>query len=314
MSVCFGLVVSGQNPEGMPSYDFYRKTAIQAEKLGFDSIWSTDHISFVNPILEGLIALAHLSGCTQRIKLGIGVLLLPLRHPTIVAKQFASLDFLSGGRTILGVGVGGEGKKDFEAVEIPLNQRGGRTNEAIKIVRELWKGAPVTFSGSFYKLENISIDPPPIQTPGPPIWVGGRSPAALRRTYMLGDGWLAYPSSSKRVRKDWDVIRRGAESAGRSAEEITFGQTLTIAVTDSLKKGRDQVARHLSARYKRPYDAQKVSEFSIAGPPEACVEQLNSYIKIGVRHFVFIPTAPPSQMNDEIGRIHSEVLQPFLKN
>ena len=118
MSVCFGLVVSGQNPEGMPSYDFYRKTAIQAEKLGFDSIWSTDHISFVNPILEGLIALAHLSGCTQRIKLGIGVLLLPLRHPTIVAKQFASLDFLSGGRTILGVGVGGEVKKDFEAVEI----------------------------------------------------------------------------------------------------------------------------------------------------------------------------------------------------
>lgn len=313
MRIRFGLVVSGQNPEGMPSSDTYRTLAIEAENLGFDSIWSTDHISFVNPILEGLIALAHLSGCTKKITLGVGVLLLPLRHPSLVAKQFASLDFLSGGRTILGVGVGGEGKKDFDAVEIPINQRGGRTNEAIEIVRKLWGGEPVTFKGSFYSLNDIHIEPCPIQKPGPPIWIGGRSPAALQRTSLMGDGWLAYPTSTRQVQKDWDTIRKGAEGAGRSSEAITFGQTLTIAVADSKEKGSEQIAKHLSARYGREYDPRRVSEFSISGPPDACMNQLEAYVKTGVRHFVFIPTGHPSQVSEEIDRLYKDVLNPFSR-
>jgi len=311
MPVRFGLVVSGQNPGGMPPPETFRQLAVLAEELGFDSIWSTDHLSFVNPILEGLISLAAMAGYTQRVALGVGVLLLPLRHPSLVAKQVASLDYLSGGRTIFGIGVGGEGAKDFEAVEIPRNERGARTDEALGVLRRLWSGEAVSHHGRFYSFEDIQITPAPLQRPGPPIWVGGRSPAALRRTGREGDGWLAYPASPKRVAADWDVIRSEADAAGRSADDIVFGQTLTIAVAGDTQQAKRQVAEHLSARYGRSYDPEKVTSFSVVGPPDACSEQLQAYIETGVRHFVFIPTGPPEGVLEEVEQLYQQVVGPL---
>ena len=127
---------------------------------------------------------------TERITLGAGIVLLPLRHPSVVAKEFASLDYVSRGRLILGVGVGGEGEKDFEAVGVDPRERGARTNEAMRALRALFGPQPASFEGRFFSFAEVEIAPGSPRTGGPPLWVGGRSEAAIRRAAELGDGWI----------------------------------------------------------------------------------------------------------------------------
>ena len=149
MTVAFGIQGSGQQTDGAPDPGVFRELAQQAEELGYDSIWAGDHISYRNPILDVVVALSTFAAVTKRITIGAGVVLLPLRHPSVVAKEFSSLDYVSGGRVILGVGVGGEGEKDFEAVGVPVRERGARTNEAMRALRALFSGSG-TFSGRFF--------------------------------------------------------------------------------------------------------------------------------------------------------------------
>src|SRR5713226_5397198 len=155
--------------------------ARRVEALGFDSIFTGDHVSFHNPLYESLTLLASYASITSRVKLATGVYLLALRQPAIAAKITATLDVLSGGRLIFGVGVGGENPKEFELTSSPHKERGARVTEGIDVVRALWRETPATFHGRFTKFSDVSIDPKPVQTPGPPIWIGGRSDAALTR-------------------------------------------------------------------------------------------------------------------------------------
>src|SRR6266436_3807536 len=162
------------------------------EAIGYDSVWTGDHVSFHNPIYESLTLLASYVPITHRIKLGVAVYLLALRSPAVAAKMTATLDVLSGGRLIFGVGVGGENPKEFEVSGVPHRERGARVTEAIEVVRALWRDTPASFNGRFTQFETVSIDPKPVQRPGPPIWVGGRSDAALARAGRQGDGWISY--------------------------------------------------------------------------------------------------------------------------
>jgi probable F420-dependent oxidoreductase len=166
--------------------------AQRCEALGLDSLWTGDHVSFHNPLYESLTLLAAYAGITRRIRLGSGVYLLALRQPTVVAKITSTLDALCGGRLIFGVGVGGENPKEFEACGVPHQERGARVSEGIDVVRTLWRDTPASFQGRFTRFENVSIDPKPVQKPGPPIWIGGRSDAALARAGRQGDGWISY--------------------------------------------------------------------------------------------------------------------------
>src|SRR3989449_3252847 len=156
----------------------------RVEQLGFDSVWTGDHVSFHNPLYESLTLLASYAPITRRIRLGTAVYLLALRSPAVAAKITATIDVLSGGRLIFGVGVGGENPKEFELCGVPHAERGARVSEAIDVVRTLWRDTPATFKGRFTNFEGVSIDPKPVQKPGPPIWIGGRShppPARARR-------------------------------------------------------------------------------------------------------------------------------------
>jgi len=164
--------------------------ARRAEAAGFDSLWTGDHVSFYIPILESLTLLSFVAAATERVKLGTAVYLLPLRHPTTTAKVAATLDVLSGGRLVLGVGVGGEFPPEFTACGVPVAERGSRANEAIGLLRRLWTESGVTHEGRHFQLGPVSIDPKPVQAGGPPILVGGRLPPALRRAGRLGDGYL----------------------------------------------------------------------------------------------------------------------------
>src|SRR2546425_7000359 len=157
------------------------------EALGYDSVWTGDHVSFHNPIYESLTLLASYVPITHRIKLGVAVYLLALRAPAIAAKAAATVDVLSGGRLVFGVGVGGENPKEFELCGVPHKERGARVTEGIDVIRTLWRDTPASFHSRFTRFESVSIDPKPTQQP-PPIWIGGPSRAAPGRSRPQGGG------------------------------------------------------------------------------------------------------------------------------
>ncbi len=307
----FGIVGSGQRTEGMPDPGFFRAFAEQAEELGYDSLWSTDHISFENPILEGVVALSAFAGCTRRITLGTGILLLPLRHPSLVAKQIASLDYLSGGRVILGIGVGGEGLKDYEAVQVPVGERGARADEGIRVLRALWAGEPATVDGRFFRFEDVSIDPQPLRAGGPPIVVGGRSPAALRRAGRLGDGWLAYMASPARFARDMATVRGHAGECGRDPGALFCGLMLPTHVDMNGDRARQHVIAHLSKRYGRPFEDHHVDRYCLAGSPEELVGRVREYAAAGVEHVVLNLAGPADRSLEEARLLVEEVVVPF---
>src|SRR5215475_15052591 len=200
------------------------------EALGYDSVWTGDHVSFHNPIYESLTLLASYVPITRRIKLGVAVYLLALRAPAVAAKAAATLDVLSGGRLIFGVGVGGENPKEFELCGVPHRERGARVTEGIEVVRALWRDSPATFKGRFTQFEGVSIDPKPVQRPAPPIWIGGRSDAALARAGHQGDGWISYVVQPERYHQSLGKIETAATAAGRSLDGFVKAHLTFITV------------------------------------------------------------------------------------
>src|SRR3990170_922247 len=192
--------------------------AERVEALGFDALWCGDHILFNIPLYESLTLLSFYAAHTKRVRVGTCVYLLALRHPTVVAKITATLDALSGGRLIFGVGVGGEILKEFEACGIPHTERGARVNEGIEVLRTLWTQAPASFSGRFVKFEGVSIDPKPAQPGGPPIWIGGGGGAAPQRGGRPGGGRGSHRAPAPRHPQSVEKIKAAADAAGRSLE------------------------------------------------------------------------------------------------
>ena len=173
-----------------------RAVAEDAEALGFDSVWVSDHIvtpehlqASIGPVfLDPFVVLSHVSAVTQRVRLGTTVMVTPYRNPLVAAKIISTLDTLSGGRVVLGVGTGGA-PDEFEALGIPESQRGARTDEYLAAMVELWTNDPSTYKGRYARFEGVRFAPKPVQDPHPPIWVGGRSDAALRRAARMGQAW-----------------------------------------------------------------------------------------------------------------------------
>ncbi len=305
--VAFGIQGSGQLVGGAPDPGVFREVAVRAEELGYDSLWAGDHISFRNPIPDVVVALSTFAAVTERITLGAGIVLLPLRHPSVVAKEFASLDYVSGGRVILGVGVGGEGAKDFEAVGVPVRERGARTDEAMRALRELFRGGPASFSGRFFSFEGIEIEPRPAQPGGPPLWVGGRSEAAIRRAATLGDGWIPIWVSPERFARGWGEVRRHAEEAGRDPDALEPAVVLPARIGGSVEEARE----YLSWRYGVPFAPHHVERYCLAGSPEECVERLRAYVEAGARHLVFNVAASPSSLLEQCERLYRDVVTPL---
>src|SRR6266704_981800 len=246
------------------------------ERAGFDSVWTGDHVSFHNPLYESLTLLASYASITSRLKLGTGVYLLALRQPAIAAKITSTLDVLSGGRLIFGVGVGGENPKEFELCGVPHAERGARVSEAIDVVRTLWRDTPATFKGRFTNFEGVSIDPKPVQKPGPPIWIGGRSQAALARAGRQGDGWISYVVQAERFAQSAARIREEAERAGRKLDGFVHAHLTFITVGPDYERARDTWVRLLSKRYAQDF-GPLADKYGIIGTPAQCAEQLERF-------------------------------------
>jgi probable F420-dependent oxidoreductase len=228
LTVEFPSVSYREGPEGV------MKLARGIEQIGYDHIDMFDHVVMgypmegrppgpypaQMPILEALMALSYMAAVTTRVGLGTEVLVLPQRHPTLVAKQVSTLDTLSGGRVRLGVGVGWQ-ESEYEALGEDFHTRGGRMDEAIRLLRACWSDAQIDFKGHHYQLTAIGMEPKPPQGGRLPIWIGGRSERALRRVGELGDGWLGNQlSGAEDARAAVATIKRYAEAAGRDPKSI----------------------------------------------------------------------------------------------
>lgn len=280
------------------------------EELGFDSVWTGDHVSFHLPLYESLTLLASYAAITSRLRLGTAVYLLALRHPTIVAKITSTLDALSGGRLVFGVGVGGENPKEFEASGVPHRERGARVDEGIEVLRALWRDTPATFKGRFTSFEGVSIDPKPVQPGGPPIWIGGRSDAALARAGRVGDGWIAYVVAPERYRQSVEKIARAAAAAGRAVDGLARANLVFITVDRDLERARQTWVSRLSRRYNQDF-GPLAGRYGIFGPPARCAEALQAYVEAGCDYFVLNPIGDPRQDRAQIETIAAEIVPHF---
>jgi probable F420-dependent oxidoreductase len=276
-----GIQGSGQLPHAPPDPGRFRAVAELAEELGYDSIWAGEHLSFHNPILDLGVALSTFAAVTSRIRIGAGVVLLALRHPGLVAKQAASLDYLSGGRLLLGVGVGGEGARDFEAAGVPIAERGARTDEALRALRALFGGGPASFAGRFWAFEGVAIEPRPVQPGGPPLLVGGRKEAAQRRAGMLGDGWLPYLISPRAFAEGVEHVRAHAADAGRDPAALRNGVVAFARVEEDGARAREGARAHLTERYGMEFEPHHVERLCVAGTPEECAARMREYAEAG---------------------------------
>jgi probable F420-dependent oxidoreductase len=282
----------------------------QVEGLGLDSVWTGDHVSFHGPIYESLTLLASYASITARVKLGTGVFLLALRHPTIAAKVTSTLDALSGGRLIFGVGVGGENPKEFEASGVSPRERGARVDEAIDVVRALWRDGAASFRGTFTQFEGVSIDPKPVQRPGPPIWLGGRSDAALARAGRKGDGWMSYVVTPERYRASLAKIRAAAAAAGRAVDGFATAHLTFVTVGRDYEAAKATWSRVLSARYQQDF-APLADRYGVIGTPAQVVEQLERFVAAGCRYFVLNAICDAADEPGQLEVLAADVLPRF---
>lgn len=281
-----GMVIPGQ------SRDEVLTAVRRIEEAGFDSAWVGDHISFYIPIMESLTTLAFAAGVTERIRLGTSVYLLALRNPTIAAKITSTLDVLSGGRLTVGVGVGGEFPPEFEACGVPVAERGPRTDEAIDVLRALWRDDNVAHDGEVFSFGPVSINPKPLQPGGPPILVGGRKGPTFRRAGELGDGYISHMCSAEQYRGNLVEIDRRARQFGRRDVDFETAAFLFTFADNSYDAALDRAAAMLETIYNRPFrDAAR--KYCLLGRPEDFVEQMQRFVDAGARRFIFsVPEDP----------------------
>lgn len=271
------------------------EAARKAEAAGIDSLFAGDHVAFYGVGNDGLINLAPIAATTERVQLKISVYLLALRHPMPVALQCAMLDQLAGGRFALGVGIGGEDPDEWWACGIDPKTRARRTDEALQILRSLWTQEETTFEGKYFRLNRVRLQPKPFREDGIPIYIGGRSDAALRRTARYGDAWTAIWVSPRRMLEAREKIDGWAAAAGRDSARIELGLQLWYAVDDDRDRARQLLARRMEGFYQIPFE--RFERYSPSGRPEEIAEFLAPYLEAGCRH-VNLVGAQPSQ--DEV--------------
>jgi probable F420-dependent oxidoreductase len=234
------------------------RVACAAEAAGLDSLWTAEHVVLPEPqtpdspipaqtpLLHPAVALAHIAAHTQTIRLGTGIVIVPQRNPVVLAKEFASLDVLSGGRVILGAGTGYL-RSEFEALGSSFDDRGERMNEALEVIRTLWTAEKPEYHGDFFSFAGIDAHPRPVQKPHPPIVVGGLSAPALRRAVRQGNGWYGFALDHAAAGNAIAGLRAAERDHGRASE---LG-SLEITVTPAVPLDADAVARYADLGVER---------------------------------------------------------------
>ncbi len=267
--------------------------AQRAEALGFARVVMGEHVMDGNPPRPTHLALpmaAAAAGSTRHLRVMTGIVIAPLYHPVLLAKLVSTVDVVSNGRLDFGIGISGqrETRVEFDAVGIPVQTRGRRTNEMLAVMKRLWTGERVTHHGDFFDLEDVTLLPHPVQQPHPPIWVAGRSDAAMKRAALLGDGWYPYLFTLGRLRSSNEAVRRYATEAGRDLRGFHWGVMQPTAIAAERKEAMALAVTNVGQRYLTPgRSAEDIAEsLCLAGTPQECIAGIEARIEAGVRDFV----------------------------
>jgi len=284
---------------GPPDVSPIFRMAEQAEAAGYHSVWVGDSIT-AKPRLEALSTLGALAARTQRVQLGTAVLLAALRQPLVLAHALASLDILSSGRILLGVGAGRGGRdilaQEFENCGVPFMERGARITELLTICKRLWIEPSVSYAGTYYHLSQVMLEPRPVQPGGPPLWISSNLvKQGLHRVAMLGDAWITNVTTLDVYRRCWEQIATAAEAAGRDPQQIHRCLYLTVNVALDGREARRQGQEFLENYYKQPAAAVEADLICQFGSPEEILERIDGYARLGVGT-VIVRFASPHQL------------------
>ena len=299
---------------GMPSAETIARVAERAEGWGLDSFWLSDHLLAPSPELDVVATLSLLASRTSQMKLGPSVLLLNLRHPLLVAKAFASLDYLSNGRMVMAVGTGAN-LADYAACGIPPESRGKRLDEGIEVLRTVWKNPKASHHGRFFNFDSVTIEPRPVartnnDSATMDIWVGGRSDAALKRTAKLADGYFASFQTPEEYGASMAKIRDYATQYGRADARIESGLIVLCRIAGSRERALDEMRPMLTALGR---GAEQFVERAAFGSAEDVIGRLSQYVAQGLDKFVLWPIADPDTWTRQVELIGREIASHYAR-
>jgi probable F420-dependent oxidoreductase len=294
----FGVWIPNCRHLALP--DVIRGTAVRAEQLGYDSVWVSDHVvvpnanipNFGETVFDPLVTLGVIAGATRRVRLGTTVLIVPYRNAVVTAKMVSSLDALSGGRVVLGIGAGWVAAESA-VLGVPFAERGAMTDEHLAAMQELWTSRQPSFAGKYTQFSGLTFEPKPVQKPHPPIWVGGHSRAALRRTAQLGAAWHPINRPPEELRTGRAELRRLCEVRGR-----TVPPALTLRNDVRVVRPGESVPRSTHAGRV------------LAGEPAALVDQIAELVDCGVEHLVCEFLSADGRELDEQMTVFAERVRP----
>ena len=275
--------------------------ARRIEAGGCDAIWALDRLVYENP--DPLTALAAAAAVTSRVRLGTSVLLAPLHSPVVLAKQLATLDLVSNGRLLVGLGIGSR-PDDFAAAGVPFAGRGGRSAEMIRIMKQVWSGQPIRHQGRYFAIECGAVGPVPVQHPHPPVWMGGFQEVALKRIARIADGFVGSggvgPAGFAAM---WERVRQMVAAAGRPPDRFPNACLAYFNVGGDREQAKAQamaaLVRYYGPQFTSRYDPERALVF---GPPEECARRAQAYFDAGVQHLILVPTTLDAGQVDRIAR------------
>jgi probable F420-dependent oxidoreductase len=283
-TLAFGMSLPHRSADPIPT-EVVRRVAQRADELGFQDLWVTNNTVDEAGCFDSLTVLSYAAAVTTTIRLGVAVLVLPTYHPVHVAHQVATLDYLSGGRAILGVGLGRA--EEYELFQVPAGRRSTRFSESVELIKLLWAGPRACYQGEIYQARHATLGTRPLQRPHPPIWVGGHHPAAIGRAAAIADGWMgAGGSSSASLAETVPLLHAALEDAGRDPAAFPISKRVFMSVHERSKVARSEVDRWFSDVYHSPAATDQCGVF---GTPEQVRGQLEALAATGATHLLLNP-------------------------
>jgi len=296
--IALGIALPHRSPDAI-EVAAVRQVAQRAEALGFRDLWVTNNTLDHAGCFDSLTLLTYAAAITTTIRVGVSVLVLPVYNPIHVAHQVATLDYLSGGRAVLGVGLGRE--QHYAAFQIPRERRVRRFLEEVELMKALWTQPKVTYRGQIFQLEDGVMGPKPVQKPHPPVWLGGGHPDALRRAAAIADGWMgAGGSTSAAFGKSVPLVRAALEKAGRDPASFPISKRVFMSVHERPEVAQAEVHRWFSLVYHNP---NLTTTGGVYGTPEQVQEQLEELVAMGANHLLLNPVTRYTEQVEALAEV-----------
>ena len=284
--IAFGMSLPHRSPDPI-DMGAVKQVAQRAEALGFRDLWVTENtLNDVSMCFDPVVVLTYAAAATTTIRVGASVVVLAVHHPAMVAHQWATLDYVSNGRAILGVGLGRD--HHYRQFEVPEEGKVARFREEVQLIRALWNEDKVTFHGRFYNIDNETISPRPVQKPLP-LWMGVGHPAAVRRTAELADGWMG--SGGSRIAQfgqSVPILKEALAARGRDPENFPISKRIFMAVDENPAVARRMLDRWFTEVYRDP-PGTDIS--GLHGTPEQMREKLEEVVAMGANHILLNPVS-----------------------